>query len=652
MSNKHKDIQDSQLHVCKGHQSANVGTYIVKDEVGSQIWESRPVLYPAISQVNPNAAPPTELTGDIYILTQAYTTLDVITIAWQSGTTVRYTLTGDVAMLAAAAVGHFAKIIGATNSKHNGRFAITNKGADWFEITNALVTGAGDNESSSPATTTIAHANWDTAITNDWVRFNGTLWYGISPFEGLQVFDKNINAMLVFNGTSWTTSTVAAASETVAGIIEIATQTETNNGIDDQRAVTPFKLIEWWNYIKTLTATITGIWYFYGEKFRIVRPGFATYTSLTTNVAVNQTWTIPDEGDQTFASRTYVDNVAVGLKWKQPVVVATTAAGVLTTGFENGDTIDGIVLVTGDRILIKNQTSAIENGIYIVSASGAPTRATDADTGSELISAAVFIQKGTANADKAFVCTNDAITIGTTDIIFTGFASVIGALIASNNLSDVASASTSLANIGGEASANKDTSGGYIGLLGWKIKFRNLANTFTSYFENSATASRTYTFPDKDITVAGIVDVDAKKDTFAFLCLYGGATVVTDSSIWHYFNSGNAPTAGNIDTNNDYNFGFACTLIGATIDVYGNTTAGSNENITVELRNTTAATTSSIGTFQSSGGSATVTDHFTFTGLNIAIGASDNVCLKITNPLWATNPVGTVYRIVLYFRKE
>ena len=57
---------------------------------------------------------------------------------------------------------------------------------------------------------------------------------------------------------------------------------------------------------------------------------------------------------------------------------------------------------------------------------------------------------------------------------------------------------------------NKDTSGGYIGLSGWSIKFRNLADTFTSLFQNAATAARIYTFPDKDITVAGIVDIPTK----------------------------------------------------------------------------------------------------------------------------------------------
>lgn len=151
---------------------------------------------------------------------------------------------------------------------------------------------------------------------------------------------------------------------------------------------------------------------------------------------------------QDAATKAYVDALSAGLKWKQTVKVATTANGTLATAFENGDTVDGVVLSTGDRILIKDQSAGAENGIYVVAASGAPTRATDADSGAELVSATVFVEQGTANADKAFVCTNNSITLGSTAVVFTAFATVLGALIASNNLSDVTNASTARTNLG------------------------------------------------------------------------------------------------------------------------------------------------------------------------------------------------------------
>jgi hypothetical protein len=147
-------------------------------------------------------------------------------------------------------------------------------------------------------------------------------------------------------------------------------------------------------------------------------------------------------------SKAYVDALVAGLKWKTSVRAATTAAGTLATDFEDGDTLDGAALATGDRILVKDQVDGTENGIYVVAASGAPARATDADSGTELVSSAVFVQSGTINADKAFVCTNDSITIGVTSIVFAGFASVVGALVAANNLSDLNNTTTARTNLG------------------------------------------------------------------------------------------------------------------------------------------------------------------------------------------------------------
>ena len=150
--------------------------------------------------------------------------------------------------------------------------------------------------------------------------------------------------------------------------------------------------------------------------------------------------------------KSYVDTLLQGQKWKQSVRVATTASVTLATQVENGDTIDGVTLATGDRVLIKDNTT--ENGIYTVNASGAPTRALDADTGTELVAATVIVQEGTVNADKGFVCTNNSITIGATTIVFTNFATAItGALLTANALSELAGvAATARSNIGAQQS--------------------------------------------------------------------------------------------------------------------------------------------------------------------------------------------------------
>ena len=102
---------------------------------------------------------------------------------------------------------------------------------------------------------------------------------------------------------------------------------------------------------------------------------------------------------------------------KGSVKVATTVTGVLATAFANGQSIDGVTLVTGDRILIKNQSASAENGIYIVNVSGVPTRSTDMNVWTEVPSAFVAVEEGTVNQDTIWLCTaNQGGTLNTTAI--------------------------------------------------------------------------------------------------------------------------------------------------------------------------------------------------------------------------------------------
>jgi hypothetical protein len=124
------------------------------------------------------------------------------------------------------------------------------------------------------------------------------------------------------------------------------------------------------------------------------------------------------------AVKTFVAAMLAGLSWKQAVRVATTANGTLATAYENGDTVDGVTL--GDRRPHPAQEPIDrgENGIYTVNASGAPTRATDADSGAELVNASVYVSEGTANADTQWTCsTNATITIGSTSLTWAQFIS-------------------------------------------------------------------------------------------------------------------------------------------------------------------------------------------------------------------------------------
>lgn len=122
------------------------------------------------------------------------------------------------------------------------------------------------------------------------------------------------------------------------------------------------------------------------------------------------------------ATKQYVDTLINGLTWKNPVLVATTA-NITLSGTQ---TIDGVAVVAGNRVLVKNQSTAAENGIYVVD-SGAWTRATDADSPAGLDSAAVLVQTGTTQSDQSYTQNATIVTVGTSDQSWVQFAAAGGA---------------------------------------------------------------------------------------------------------------------------------------------------------------------------------------------------------------------------------
>jgi hypothetical protein len=123
-------------------------------------------------------------------------------------------------------------------------------------------------------------------------------------------------------------------------------------------------------------------------------------------------------GSTDIANKLYVDTVAQGLDAKASCVAATTADITLS----GAQTIDGVSIVAGNRVLVKNQSLSQNNGIYLC-ASGSWTRTTDADTWDELTSAFTFIEQGTVNADTGYVCTaNAGGTLGTTALPWSQFS--------------------------------------------------------------------------------------------------------------------------------------------------------------------------------------------------------------------------------------
>jgi fibronectin-binding autotransporter adhesin len=137
--------------------------------------------------------------------------------------------------------------------------------------------------------------------------------------------------------------------------------------------------------------------------------------------------------DNHAANKSYVDSVASGLDVKQSVRAASTADVTLSGP---GATIDGVTMSSGDRVLLKNQSAAAENGIYLwTGAASAMTRATDMDGAAEFVGAFFFVEEGTVNSDQGFVCSTDGtIVVDTTSIAFTQFTGT-GQLTAGAGLS-------------------------------------------------------------------------------------------------------------------------------------------------------------------------------------------------------------------------
>ena len=225
--------------------------------------------------------------------------------------------------------------------------------------------------------------------------------------------------------------------------------------------------------------------------------------------------------DQDAATKAYVDSVANGLDVKESCSVATTAAlaactynngaGTLTADANGALSVDGVSPSVGDRILVKDQASAIQNGIYKVTATGGGsaafvlTRSPDADTASELTGGTFFfVEAGTANADNGYVAThNGTPTFGSTNITFAQFSgagqiSAGDALTKTGNQIDVAVDDSSI-EVSSDALRVK-ASGITNDMLAGSIATAKLAGSIT----NAKLSNSTITFSDDASTISNI----------------------------------------------------------------------------------------------------------------------------------------------------
>lgn len=274
-----------------------------------------------------------------------------------------------------------------------------------------------------------------------------------SPVKGQIYFNTSTNKKRTYNGTTWDED--GSSSGDVVG---------PSSSVDGESVLfngTTGKLIK--------RSALTGI---------------IKETAGVASVAV---------ADTDYATPAFVNAAIQGVKWKSSVRAASTANGTLASAYENGDTLDGVTLATGDRILLKDQTTQTENGIYTVNASGAPTRATDADTGAEIKQSSVFVEEGTVNADKAFVNTNDGtVTLGSTNITYVSFVSALVPDATTSTKGKVALATQA------EAEAKSDTAKAVVSadLVNFPIK-----KLFTIGNGSSTTLTCTHNLNTKDVMV-------------------------------------------------------------------------------------------------------------------------------------------------------
>ena len=252
---------------------------------------------------------------------------------------------------------------------------------------------------------------------------------GSGNFEGRLIYNSTTDTIKVYANGAWRSLPHTIASGGGAGIAEALTVSESNGTITltlnvadtDSAGLLPAAM---WQMLTDATEDATA------SKL-VKRDGNGNAKVATPTDAAH------------IATKGYVDAARQGLDVKQSVKVATTAAVIFATGLENGDTLDGVALATGDRILVKDQggpgVAHVDNGIYVVQASGAPVRASDSngttDTGELKPGTFAFVEEGTVNSDKGFVLsTNGTITVGSTAIAWTQFSGA-GSFTAGDGLS-------------------------------------------------------------------------------------------------------------------------------------------------------------------------------------------------------------------------
>jgi hypothetical protein len=402
---------------------------------------------------------------------------DDFTISHDGTNTTQTSTTGDLITVNSNVTASNIERLGTTTSATS--FVVQNSAsAALFTVDGAggvLAGGAITGGSISDGTATLSGGSLTSAVN---VTGSGTITGGTITDGALSITGGNITGAVTvtasgtITGGTLTDGTLASTSGTVTGAVGI-----------------------------TASGTVTG--------------GTFTDGVASLNAGV-LTGIVTPSADSDAANKAYVDTVANGLSWKGSAIAASTTNVALATDVDDGSILDGVTILTGERILLKNQTTETENGIWVVAASGAPSRPLDFDTGDSAAGSAAFVIAGTTNADRGYLCTTDSPSvIDTNDLHFTPFSGV----------------SETLAGDGLTKTDNTIS-----------------ANTTVVRTSGAQSIADTKTFSD-DMVISS--STEATTTTVAAVVVYGGIGVAKDARIGgdHYALTYNTTSDRNLKTN-------------------------------------------------------------------------------------------------------